>query len=71
MPLRVWPLVGSHAAGMAPKPYTYGQLIALGGLLETGRRVVKGGAREGGNSRMRRGGVRGNGGTPVCISLHM
>lgn len=70
MPFRVWPLIGSHAAGMAPKPCTYGQLIALGGLLETGRRVVKG-AREGGNSHMRRGGVRGNEGTTVYISLHI
>lgn len=71
MPLRVWPLVGSHAAGMAPKPCTYGQLIALGGLLETGRKVVKGGARERGKSHMRRGRVRGNEGTTVHISLHM
>lgn len=57
----------SHAAVMAPKPCTYGQLIVLGGLLETGRRVVRGG----GNSLMRRGGFRGNEGIPVYISLRM
>lgn len=52
---------------MAPKPCAHGQLIVLGRLLETGRSVVRGG----GNSRTRRGGVRGNAGTPVYISLHM
>lgn len=68
MPLRVWPLEGPMLQWMAPKPCIYGQLIVLGGLLETGRGVVRG---EGGISRTRRGGVRGSEGTPVYISLHM
>lgn len=70
MPLRVWPLEGPMLQWMAPKPCIYGQLIVLGGLLETGRGVVRGGG-GGGNSRTRRGVVRGNEGTPVYISLHM